>query len=95
MLHKIRVVHRNTAHYKIVTELMYRPPHETQYTAYTTDSGLTLLDAFPLQEDHFFEAPIRGKNTEASLSIVNDAPLPCTIVSATWRGFYSNIARNR
>lgn len=95
MLHKIKFTHRNTAYYKIVTELLYRPAYETQYTAYTTDSGLTLLDAFPLQEDHHFSAGIRGKNTEASVSVVNDAPLPCTIVAATWRGFYTNIARSQ
>jgi hypothetical protein len=35
-----------------------------------------------------FSVPIMSVNTTTSIEIINDSPLPCSILSADWEGFY-------
>jgi len=91
-LRDIQFSHEDTGYYQVDVTPFARDTYTYEYTGYNVSGGEVLLDEAPVQ-DGIFKVPVKTDAHSVTIGISNDTQFPCTITSATWRGFFSEISR--
>jgi hypothetical protein len=93
-LRNLALDYAGSGYFRVEIDAVGRDTNEYQMTAKTIGSQNLRLNRLRV-ETGTFRVPIYLRNTEASITIINDSPLPSTILSATWEGHYSTKIRKR
>lgn len=87
-LRKAVLVYSKSVYFKVVVTPDYRAPSTYVYTGKNTGTGSSVINAQTIY-DGSFSFPIMAKNTDVSVSIVNDKPFPCSLTTLDWIGVFS------
>lgn len=90
-LRHMNLLYEDTSFFKIqVTVGVDQAQYEYLYTG--TVVGSSVLNQLYLNRGSF-RFPVYGKNTETTIKLINDSPLPCKIISAEVEGDYTDRAQ--
>ena len=76
----------NTAHFRVEVALPLRDPYSSAFNSGTL--GMDYLPGVSQLQTGDFEFAVIGRNTDLTVEIINDSPLPCHLTSAEWKGTY-------
>lgn len=84
----------NTSFFQVVVDAENRTPKTYPYTGMKAGDEDTITGEIVVTDDHM-TVPIRSRNDRVVVDIVNDTWRPMAINSATWRGFFNPLSRER
>jgi len=87
-LRKAVLVYSNSVYFKVVVTPDYRASSTYVYTGKNTGTGSSVINSQTIY-DGSFSFPIMAKNTDVSVSIINDQPFPCSLTTLDWIGVFS------
>jgi hypothetical protein len=87
-LRKAVLVYSNSVYFKVVVTPEFRTASTYVYTGKNTGTGSSVINAQTIY-DGSFSFPIMAKNTDVSVSIINDQPFPCSLTTLDWIGVFS------
>jgi hypothetical protein len=86
-LHRIEMNFGPTGYFKTILKRLGRDDYTVEYEALPLDN--TDADELPYVADKIETVSIYDRNTNIDLFLVSEHPAPCTLVSATWEGDYT------
>ena len=87
-LRKAVLVYSKSVYFKVVVTPEFRTASTYVYTGKNTGTGSSVINAQTVY-DGSFSFPLMCKNTDVSVSIINDKPFPCSLTTLDWIGVFS------
>ena len=84
-LRNLRINYADTGEFQVNVHETGKPIHSYKMTARYTGYGNNIVSTHPLETGEF-RVPIMGKNTDTTIEVVNESPLPSAFNSTTWQG---------
>jgi hypothetical protein len=81
------VTFSNSLYFRIEVTPPFRSTYKYSYTGPQIGTGGSIISSLTLQ-DGSFRFPVLSKNDGLSVTIINDSPFPCALMTMDWEGFY-------
>lgn len=76
-----------TLYFRVEVVPQYRNTYTYSYTGPRIGTGGSIISSLSLQEGSF-RFPVMSKNEGLVVTVINDSPFPCSLMTADWEGFY-------
>ena len=86
-LRKIAFNYADTGFFDVWVKPHNRNTYKYRYAGKTLGNETSTIGQ-PSFDTGRFLVPVMSRNVDTQITIVNDSPLPCSILSADWEGFY-------
>ena len=86
-LRKIAFNYADTGFFDVLVKPHNRNTYKYRYAGKTLGVETTTIGQ-PSFDTGRFLVPVMSRNVDTQITIINDSPLPCSILSADWEGFY-------
>lgn len=91
-LRRMSMSYERTGFFKISVTTEGRQPFIYKFTGKVSGDFNNILGK-PVLATGVFRFPVMAKNTEVSIDVENDSPMPNTLLNATWDGYFVNHTR--
>lgn len=88
-VNRVRIKHDGTGYFRAVVTPDYRDPYVYIFTGQSVGFGSPLLGEGVLQTEAksgAFAFPVLSRNTDVTIELINDSPLPSTFQGFEWEG---------
>ena len=86
-LRKIAFNYADTGFFDVLVKPHNRNIYKYRYSGKTLGTETTIIGQ-PSFDTGRFIVPVMSRNMDTQITIINDSPIPCSILSADWEGFY-------
>ena len=86
-LRKIAFNYADTGFFDVLVKPHNRNTYKYRYAGKTLGNETSTIGQ-PSFDTGRFLVPVMSRNVDTQITIINDSPLPCSILSADWEGFY-------
>ena len=86
-LRKIAFNYADTGFFDVLVKPHNRNTYKYRYAGKTLGNETATIGQ-PSFDTGRFLVPVMSRNVDTQITIINDSPLPCSILSADWEGFY-------
>ena len=86
-LRKIAFNYADTGFFDVLVKPYNRNTYKYRYAGKTLGNETATIGQ-PSFDTGRFLVPVMSRNVDTQITIINDSPLPCSILSADWEGFY-------
>lgn len=86
-IRKVALNYADTGFFKVNVTPASRTGYTYAYTGKVLGGVSATLGAVILDTGRF-TVPVMSQNTAATITVVNDSPVPCALLSVDWEGFY-------
>lgn len=92
-MRRMALNYSDTGYFKTIVYNVGRDPVENVYSGHTLSDLSSTLGQTNIAEGRF-AFPIMGRNTTTRVSVVSDLPLPVSLLTADWEGFFVKRSRS-
>lgn len=86
-LRKIAFNYADTGFFDVWVKPHNRSSYKYRYTGKVLGNETAIIGQ-PSFDTGRFSVPVMSRNIDTQITIINDSPIPCSILSADWEGFY-------
>lgn len=86
-LRKIAFNYADTGFFDVLVKPHNRNTYKYRYAGKVLGTETTIIGQ-PSFDTGRFSVPVMSRNMDTQITIINDSPIPCSILSADWEGFY-------
>lgn len=86
-LRKVAFNYADTGFFDVWVKPYNRNIYKYRYTGKVLGAETAIIGQ-PAFDTGRFSVPVMSRNVDTQITIINDSPLPCSILSADWEGFY-------
>lgn len=86
-LRKIAFNYADTGFFDVLVKPHNRNTYKYRYAGKTLGNETATIGQSSFDTGRFL-VPVMSRNVDTQITIINDSPIPCSILSADWEGFY-------
>ena len=93
ILQYLKLYYSNTGNLFVLVQSTGKPLRKYHFTGRKVGNVVNMINMHPIITGEW-KVPIHGTNTDTTITMINDSPLPSTLIGYTWMGNMTNRFQN-
>ena len=93
ILQYLKLYYSNTGNLFVLVQSTGKPLRKYHFTGRKVGNVVNMINMHPIITGEW-KVPIHGTNTDTTITMINDSPLPSTLIGYTWMGNMTNKFQN-